>query len=265
VDLLERINTFKRVEEFSFNIDEVNDLNDLKLIDATGLIKIYVTDKGEPVVDLRELHEGVSSKQEFANWVKQRLNEVDAIENVDYSTFDNFIKREESNLGTKRKDYIAKLDTAKEMAMLERNEKGKQYRRYLIEVEKRYTAQPKVSLNEFDQVTKLLQMLQTGNKDGLFNQATERALRLQIAETIAGKQPALQQRPEGRGIRDIANSLEITFQKAVALVKKHNLKRPMFGSFYSYDYKGQPKEIFLYNRSGEEFLRQILAKEIDSL
>lgn len=35
-------------------------------------------------------------------------------------------------------EYLIKLDTAKEMAMLERNEKGKQVRRYFIQVEKKY-------------------------------------------------------------------------------------------------------------------------------
>ncbi len=37
-----------------------------------------------------------------------------------------------------RKEHIIRLDIAKEMAMLERNEKGKQVRRYFIQVEKRY-------------------------------------------------------------------------------------------------------------------------------
>lgn len=36
------------------------------------------------------------------------------------------------------RDHIIHLDAAKEMALLERNEKGKQLRRYFIQVEKRY-------------------------------------------------------------------------------------------------------------------------------
>lgn len=40
--------------------------------------------------------------------------------------------------GQNMKEHIIHLDTAKEMAMLERNEKGKQVRRYFIKVEKRY-------------------------------------------------------------------------------------------------------------------------------
>lgn len=40
--------------------------------------------------------------------------------------------------GTPKKDHIIKLDTAKEMAMLERNEKGKQVRKYFIIIEKKY-------------------------------------------------------------------------------------------------------------------------------
>ena len=48
--------------------------------------------------------------------------------------------KNEQNLkgGRPTKEHIIKLDIAKEMAMLERNDKGKQVRRYFIEVEKKY-------------------------------------------------------------------------------------------------------------------------------
>ncbi|MEN6313263.1 MAG: antA/AntB antirepressor family protein [Clostridiaceae bacterium] len=92
----------------------------------------------EQLINARELYEFIESKQEFSNWIKARLNEVDAIENIDYATFDFFVKREDSNLGTKRIDYILKIDIAKEIAMLERNAKGKMVRRYFIEAEKRF-------------------------------------------------------------------------------------------------------------------------------
>lgn len=86
----------------------------------------------EQVVNARELWEQLGSKQEFANWVKKRLSDVDAIENTDYCTIDKKINRQTL------KEYIVTMDIAKEMAMLERNPQGKMIRRYFIESEKRY-------------------------------------------------------------------------------------------------------------------------------
>jgi anti-repressor protein len=60
------------------------------------------------------------------------FNHYGFIENEDFFTFDNFIKRGNSaNLGTKRKEYLLKIDTAKEISMIENNEKGRQIRSYL--------------------------------------------------------------------------------------------------------------------------------------
>ena len=98
------------------------------------LVPVYETSTGEKVVSGRELHEVLQSKQDFSTWVKARLKECDAQEDVDY---DRFHKKMEANNATMI-EYIIKLDTAKEMAMLERNEKGKQVRRYFIQIEKKY-------------------------------------------------------------------------------------------------------------------------------
>lgn len=108
-------------------------MNNLKMIE-NELVPVYTTDTGEKVVNGRELHSILGSKQDFSTWAKARLKECDASENEEYTRFH---KKVEANNATMI-EYIIKLDTAKEMAMLERNEKGKQVRRYFIEVEKKY-------------------------------------------------------------------------------------------------------------------------------
>ena len=108
-------------------------MENLMLIE-NGLIKVYKTNKDEYVVDGRELWKGLESKQDFSTWVKKRLSDCDVLENEDYFRFH---KKMEANNATMI-EYIIKLDTAKEMAMLEHNEIGKQYRRYMINIEKKY-------------------------------------------------------------------------------------------------------------------------------
>lgn len=64
------------------------------------------------------------------------MEECESTENEDYEVL---LKNEKNLIGGRpMQEYIIKLDTAKEMAMLERNEKGKQVRRYFIQVEKKY-------------------------------------------------------------------------------------------------------------------------------
>lgn len=83
-------------------------------------------------VNARELHAVLESKQDFSTWIKKRLDETDAVENVDFICFH---KKMEANNATMI-EYILSTDIAKEIAMLERNEVGKKVRRYFIEFEK---------------------------------------------------------------------------------------------------------------------------------
>lgn len=88
---------------------------------------------GQKAVSARMLHAFLESKQEFANWIKNRIDKYGFVENVDYSSFDNIIKRE--NGATVRKEYALSINMAKELSMVEGNEKGKQARRYFIKCE----------------------------------------------------------------------------------------------------------------------------------
>ena len=78
----------------------------------------------------RELHAFVESKQEYATWIKNRINEYGFIQDEDY-----FVITERTN-GRPRKEYHITLDMGKELGMVERNERGRQIRQYFIRCER---------------------------------------------------------------------------------------------------------------------------------
>ncbi|MEJ1896878.1 antA/AntB antirepressor family protein [Escherichia coli] len=85
----------------------------------------------------RDLHAFLGVKKVFAAWITNRISEYKFIENQDYILLSNLGKQTSGRGGHNRKDYHLTLDTAKELAMVERNEKGRQIRRYFIECEKK--------------------------------------------------------------------------------------------------------------------------------
>lgn len=107
-------------------------MQELKVIE-NELVPVYETSTGEKVVCGSELHAVLEVKSRFNDWIRNRLNDCEAAENEDYESFTKNLVS-----GGQSKEYLIKLDIAKEMAMLERNEKGKQVRRYFIQVEKKY-------------------------------------------------------------------------------------------------------------------------------
>ena len=95
------------------------------------LIKVTTTENGSQVVSARELHKFLESKQDFSTWIKARIDKYGFVSEVDF-TLHKFMEGK-----VWKHEYILTLDTAKELAMVEGNEKGKQARRYFIECEKK--------------------------------------------------------------------------------------------------------------------------------
>ena len=91
-------------------------------------------------VNARELHSFLESKQQFANWISSRIEQYGFIEGNDYLI--NLLNRSDGRAGKGRTEYHLSLDMAKELSMVERNEKGKQARQYFIECE-RIAREPK--------------------------------------------------------------------------------------------------------------------------
>lgn len=131
-------------------------MDSLKVIE-NKLVPVYETDKGEKVVYGTELHAALEVRTKYTDWVSRRFGECDAVENKDFQTcFSNL--GSENHGGQNKKEHIIKLDTAKEMAMLERNEIGKRVRKYFIEVEKKYKSAD-IDLEQLDPQTRLMNLL----------------------------------------------------------------------------------------------------------
>lgn len=95
---------------------------------------------GEQLIDGRELHEFLSVKTKFTQWFSIRINEYKFKENVDFFASQK-IEAKNSRGGHNSKDFMLTLDMAKELAMIERNEKGRQIRQYFIACEKKLRQQ----------------------------------------------------------------------------------------------------------------------------
>ncbi|EGE6942422.1 TPA: antA/AntB antirepressor family protein [Escherichia coli] len=91
------------------------------------------------LVNARDLHSFLDVGKRFASWIVERIAEYGFVENQDFMIISQV--REKIGRGRPAKDYHLTLDTAKELAMVERNEKGRQVRCYFIECEKRLRQQ----------------------------------------------------------------------------------------------------------------------------
>lgn len=105
------------------------------------LIKVTQNENGELLVSGRELHEFLGVGRDFTTWIKGRIAKYDFIEDADFTVISLIHQNGGIKTGrggdVKSVDYAIKLDMAKELAMVENNDKGKQARRYFIQCEKK--------------------------------------------------------------------------------------------------------------------------------
>lgn len=111
----------------------------------------YSTDR--PTVSARELHEFLEVSTEYRHWFP-RMCEYGFIEGQDFRSF-----LTESIGGRPAQDAQLTIDMAKEICMLQRNEKGKQARQYFIQLEKDWNSPEKVMARALQIADQKLHML----------------------------------------------------------------------------------------------------------
>lgn len=110
-------------------------MSSLKIFES-GLISVYESKEQKQFINARELHQFLEVETRFDTWINRRITDYEFQEGIDYCSFLSI--RSDGKAGKKRTEYHFKIDSAKEIAMVENNERGRKVRKYFIEVERRW-------------------------------------------------------------------------------------------------------------------------------
>lgn len=147
------------------------------------LISLREQDDGTIAVSGRELHEFLEIGTQYTKWFN-RMSEYGFEENVDFTVF---VKNDYdvTAFGGIRKitDHAMTIDMAKEISMIQRNEKGKLARRYFIEVEKAW--------NSPEMIMKRALEISSRKIDDLHEQISLDRPKVLLAESISASHTAI--------------------------------------------------------------------------
>ena len=178
------------------------------------IIKITTNENMEPVVSGRDLHEFLDVKTPYDKWFP-RMTEYGFAEGTDFSTF-----LSESTGGRPATDHAIKLDMAKELAMIQRTDRGKQARQYFIQIEKEYNSPEKIMARALVYAEQKIATLEVDNqvKDQqiaeLKPKATYYDLILQCPDLLSVTEIAKDYGMSAKGLNKKLNELGVQFKRS---------------------------------------------------
>lgn len=123
----------------------------------TDLIKVDYSGE-KPAVSARELHEFLGVKTAYKDWFP-RMCEYGFADGEDYCSF--LSDRSDGLPGKPRQDAAVTIDMAKEICMLQRNEKGKMARQYFLQLERDWNSPEKVMARALQIADRRIKTLET--------------------------------------------------------------------------------------------------------
>jgi len=130
------------------------------------LLKINTIDSERITVSARDLYEFLEATERFNSWF-DRMKQYGLVENTDYTTVKK-LTEVPNNGGVQIReldDYQLTIDTAKQIAMLQRNEKGTQARKYFIQVENAWNSPERVMARALEIAHKTIATLELENNE----------------------------------------------------------------------------------------------------
>ena len=188
-----------------------------------NLINVTLNENHEPVISARQLHETLEVKTEYKKWFK-RMTEYGFVENEDFVKVTQ--KCLTSSTGQNMTDHVLKLDMAKEIAMIQRTDKGKEVRKYFIQVEKDFNSPEKIMARALLMADKKIKLLENENENLL--------IELEEATKNADYLDLILQTKDGLTITKIAQDYGMSARKMNQLLKRERIQRTVNGQWVLY-------------------------------
>lgn len=136
-----RKNSFKEEELKQYVKNGDLKESDIKIIlDYQKLLPVLQQEDGS-WIDARTLHKELKVGKVFVNWIKDRINKYEFVENEDYKLDLPNLANQKSHGGDRKSlHYSLTLDMAKELSMVENNKIGRISRKYFIAIDKAFKA-----------------------------------------------------------------------------------------------------------------------------
>lgn len=126
------------------------------------LIPTQQNDEGNLLISGRDLHKFLEIGTRYDTWFN-RMKEYGFVEGVDFVEITEKVDAQKRARTYDHVDHHIKLDMAKEISMLQRNEKGKQARLYFLELERKWNSPEMVLKRAHDYLTAQVEKLETKN------------------------------------------------------------------------------------------------------
>lgn len=128
------------------------------------IIKVNYTESEQPTVSGRELHEALGVETPYHKWFP-RMAEYGFTEGADFNTDKNVRVQIEGDREVSREitDHQLTIPMAKEICMIQRSEKGKQFRQYFIEIENRWNTPEAVMARALQMANRKIDEIKNAN------------------------------------------------------------------------------------------------------
>ena len=155
------------------------------------LIKIDYTNSDRPTVLARDLHDALEVQTAYKDWFP-RMCEYGFEEGKDFNLLKNERVKMEGNRMVTREvnDHQITIAMAKELCMLQRSEKGKQFRKYFIQVEEAWNTPEQVMARALQMANRMVDKLKKDNAY-LLEKAEADAPKVLFADAVAASHTSI--------------------------------------------------------------------------